>query len=418
MNRGSFAPGAPSDPSSALTPAVVITPDDVLVGACAGLHLPLVFFRTNKENDASGASVNPTPASTPAPGSALVNEGNDHVQNNVGQALLSASPNTEAAAGLPLPSDHNHRKRPVAVLNKGLSTTEGLMTAMLLSNPSYRAKFGSSGGSSGGEPSDQRDLDQDQQSTAGALVVSSSKGSINEQRKDGGSIREGANGLPLSLPGTAPDTAKGPGLGPGLGLGAGAFAGEYLEQVLEDFNGLSGSRRERLLSIDARLWLQHLSQSNPLNFDVLLSVRDMFSDARASYIELFGSLLMAFGVQVAEALDKMRLLEAEMISSVKALDARWQFVCQMTQEKLSSLSSFSGHTRDQVNPLSLAYILPQPCRGFIIPPPSPFYTPINNHLTYLNALSQNQVNEISSDCICSLFRTPLNALSHLHQHTL
>ena len=323
------------------------------MGACAGLRLPVVFFRTNTVNDPAVVSTNPT--STTPTGESSDNIGQHHVQNLGVQKDVVQSPTSsalDAAAGAGVLAPHSHRKQPSAVLNKGLSTTEGLITAMLLSNPSYRAKFGSSGGGGGGMGG-QREEDLDQLQDAA------------EEEKVGASSREGAGvGASPSLPGTAPEPSK------GQGLGAHAVAGEYLEQMLTDFHALSASRRERLLPIDARLWLSHLSQSNPLQFDELLQVRGMFSEARASYIELFGSLLMAFGVQVAEALERLRLLEAEMIGGVKAPDARWQFVCQLTQEKLSSLSSTSGHTKEQVTPLPQAYILPPPpCRRHMYYPP-------------------------------------------------
>ena len=344
VNRGSFAPtgGASSDPPSALPPGVVSTPDDVLVGVCAGFRLPIVFFRTNTLNG-SVNTVSPSP----------LNPALD-TTTAVTAAGTTTAATTTAETGI-ISSSSVPRKPPAAVLNKGLSTTEGLMTAILLANPHYCAKFASKGvsGGGGGKGGNGQDLDQLEAGVEERKEVLS---------REGSGVGMGIeNGVSPSLPGTAPDNAKGQGLGP---------AEVYLGQVMTDYQSLSSSRRERLLSIDARLWLLHVSQSNPLNFDDVLRVRGMFSAARASYIELFGTLLMAYGVQVAEILEKMRVLEAEMIGNVKAPDARWQFVCQMTQEKLSSLSSTSGHTKEQVTPLVLPiYINPCPPQAYPSPHP-------------------------------------------------
>ena len=111
----------------------------------------------------------------------------------------------------------------------------------------------------------------------------------------------------------------------------------YLHRAHGAWTALTLGRRERLLSDEARLWMLHLSQTNPLDFPALLRAHSLFVEARARSVALLGPLLMAFGARLGEAQDKLRVLEAEVVSSLKAPDARWQFVCQMTQEKLAAL---------------------------------------------------------------------------------
>ena len=195
------------------------SPDGVLIDAFAGLGLPLLFLR---------------------PASAL------------------AAPDAEAP--------------PVsAAVTPGLSTTEALVSSVLLVSPSYRQV--------------------------------------------------------LSLP--------------PLRVGEAASPEHFLAQVLADWTALTHRRREQLLSNQARLWLMHLAQTNPLDFDAVYSAHSLFALARGSYVELLGPLLMACGLRIADVQEMMRQREAEIISSLKAPDSRWQFVCQMTHEKLAALPARS-----------------------------------------------------------------------------
>ena len=92
-------------------------------------------------------------------------------------------------------------------------------------------------------------------------------------------------------------------------------------------------RRERLCAAE-RLWLQHISASNPLDLPSAHSALRRVKESADLEIELTGACIMAYGLSMSSLEMEFRRREADMIACLKASDPRLRNICLKAQERM------------------------------------------------------------------------------------
>jgi hypothetical protein len=137
--------------------------------------------------------------------------------------------------------------------------------------------------------------------------------------------------------------------------------------------GIMAQRRERL-RVAERLWLLHISASNPLDLLAAHSALRHVQESADFEMELSGACIMAYGLSMSSLEMEFRRREAEMIINLKSSDPRLRDICLKAHEK-------------------------------IFPPPISSQTRFKNtssDIEKTRALSSEDTSIVVSDCICML----------------